>query len=66
MGTHRRAAGGPGDPAESPELFQEYAAPFPAEDAKAPVSIRLDAEVLDYFKAGARGYGRSQQRRGTR
>ncbi len=28
MGTHPRAAGGPGDPAESPELFREYAAPF--------------------------------------
>jgi uncharacterized protein (DUF4415 family) len=41
--------------------------PLPsAEEAKAPVSIRLDAEVLDYFKAGARGYGRSQQRHGTR
>jgi uncharacterized protein (DUF4415 family) len=42
-----------------------------------PVSIRLDAEVLDYFKAAGRGYQsrinavllgyvRSQQRRGTR
>jgi uncharacterized protein (DUF4415 family) len=48
-----------------------------AEEAKVPVSIRLDAEVLDYFKAGGRGYQsrinavllgyvRSQQRRGTR
>jgi uncharacterized protein (DUF4415 family) len=50
---------------------------LPAEDAKVPVSIRLDAEVLDYFKAAGRGYQsrinavllgyvRSQQRRGTR
>jgi len=50
---------------------------LPAEDAKVPVSIRLDAEVLDYFKAAGRGYQsrinavllgyvRSQQCRGTR
>jgi uncharacterized protein (DUF4415 family) len=50
---------------------------LPAEDTKVPVSIRLDAEVLDYFKAAGRGYQsrinavllgyvRSQQRRGTR
>ncbi len=48
---------------------------LPAEDAKVPVSIRLDAEVLDYFKSAGRGYQsrinavllgyvRSQQRRG--
>lgn len=50
---------------------------LPAEEAKVPVSIRLDAEVLDYFKAAGRGYQsrinavllgyvRSQERRGGR
>lgn len=50
---------------------------LPTEEAKMPVSIRLDAEVLDYFKAAGRGYQsrinavllgyvRSQERRGRR
>lgn len=50
---------------------------LPAEEPKKPVSIRLDAEVLDYFRAAGRGYQsrinavllgyvRSQQKRGRR
>jgi uncharacterized protein (DUF4415 family) len=29
---------------------------LPGDRAKVPVSIRLDAEVLDYFKRGGKGY----------
>lgn len=50
---------------------------LPSEEPKVPVSIRLDAEVLDYFKAAGRGYQsrinavllayvRSRQRQGGR
>ncbi len=29
---------------------------LPSDDAKVPVSMRLDSEVLSYFKEGGRGY----------
>jgi len=29
---------------------------LPSSEAKVPLSIRLDPEVLDFFKAGGRGY----------
>lgn len=29
---------------------------LPHEEPKIPVSIRLDSEVLDFFKEGGRGY----------
>ena len=49
---------------------------LPGDRAKVPISIRLDPEVLDFFKAAGQGYQsrinavllgyvRSQQRRGT-
>lgn len=50
---------------------------LPPEEPKVPVSIRLDAEVVDYFRAAGRGYQsrinavllgyvRSQELRGRR
>lgn len=52
-------AGAAADPDNPPWTAEELKAAhlvLPGERPRVPVSIRLDAEVLDYFKQGGKGY----------
>ncbi len=50
------AAADADNPAWTEEELRAAELVLPSEEPKVPVSIRLDAEVLDYFKQGGRGY----------
>jgi uncharacterized protein (DUF4415 family) len=50
------AAADPDNPAWTDAELQAADLVLPSEEPKVPVSIRLDSEVLDYFKQAGRGY----------
>jgi uncharacterized protein (DUF4415 family) len=50
------AAGDPDNPAWTEEELAAARLVLPSEGAKVPVSIRLDSEVLEYFKEEGPGY----------
>lgn len=50
------AAGDPDNTGWSEAELRAAELVLPGEDPKVPVSIRLDSEVLDFFKQGGRGY----------
>lgn len=51
-----RAAADPDNPVWTEQEFAAARLVLPADRAKVPVSIRLDREVLEYFKEDGRGY----------
>jgi uncharacterized protein (DUF4415 family) len=52
----RNASEDPDNPLWTPEELANARLVLPGEGPKVPVSIRLDPEILDYFKADGAGY----------
>lgn len=50
------AASDPDNPPWTDAEIQAAELVLPGDEPKVPVSIRIDAEVLDYFKESGRGY----------